>query len=222
MSQDRTVVRAEAAFARGHGGRGDEGGGGRVIGRSAFIALLLILFAPCQPVWATSLRCPAAVVGQDSSHALFPESPEMVALWTAVAEPHPDGSDGPLGCPIAPAVMLISEPQSKFSGLSQKFQRGTLLVGNGSSDGLEVAAIRGLGGWFVWWKVPASVNFGNTYIAAENKPGDAGTMGAPSAIWARGGFLRTGGETATVALWRCEGSPCSWKQATPILSGSVF
>jgi hypothetical protein len=180
------------------------------------LLLLLLLIAPG---YAASLRCPSVKVGQDKINAIFPETAEMVSLWTDLAEPHPDGSDGPLGCPIAPAEMLITEPSSQFSGLVQHFQRGTLLVGNGNSAGFEVAAVRGLGGWFVWWRLPATVNFPNTYIASETKPGSSGTTAAGDAIWARRGFLRVSPQTGTVALWRCEGYPCTWNQATPILAG---
>ena len=183
----------------------------------AFLVLLAIALAPHSR--AASLRCPGAKVGQDKTNAIFPETAEMVSLWTGLAEPHPDGSDGPLGCPIAPAEMLIKEPASQFSGLLQRFQRGTLLVGNGDSAGFEVAAVRGLGGWFVWWSLSASVNFPNTYIASETKPGSPGTTAASDALWARRGFLRVSPQTVTVMLWRCEGYPCTWKQATPVLTG---
>jgi hypothetical protein len=160
---------------------------------------------------AASLRCPMATVGVGLAEAALINS-----LWTDLGGPSMDASNGPLGCPIDDAKPITD---SGWSGIQQRFQRGTILVGNGGSAGFDVAAVRGVGGWFVWWRVPASMNFGDYLIPSEKTPSADHGSSAPKALWSHGGFLQTAGQTGTVALWRCSGSPCTWQQATPVLTG---
>lgn len=197
---------------------------------SAAISLIAVL----PQIGYASLRCAAAAIGSPATAA---ESAEITALWRDLAAPAADGSDGPLGCPVD--LVATSDAPSGWSGLVQRFQRGWILIGRGSSAGFEVAAARGLGGWFVWWTAPSS-NLGNLLmpvttdgkgqsgiligLTGTNKiPG--GIPPAANATWSHGGFFRgTEVQATTLALWRCSASPCllppaispaTWAPVTP-------
>lgn len=161
---------------------------------------------------AASLRCPTAVAGSS-----FSEAAEITALWKGLSMSGVDGSDGPLGCPLD-VNAIAKDPGSGWSGVQQRFQRGTILIGNGANAGMEVAAVRGLGGWFVWWRAP-SVNFTAELLPSEGAPSALHGSNAPIARWSFGGFTLTAAQSGTVALWRCSGSPCSWTRATPLMDG---
>jgi hypothetical protein len=78
--------------------------------------------------------------------------------------------------------------------------------------------VRGLGGWFVWWKAPLVISRLNSW-RPEAAPSAQHGSNAPSARWSFGGFTWTAARSGTVALWRCSGSPCSWARATPLMDG---
>lgn len=158
---------------------------------------------------AASLRCPTATAGGS-----FPEAAEITALWKGLSMSGLDGSDGPMGCPLA--VKAISDSATGWSGVQQRFQRGTILIGNGASSGMEVAAVRGLGGWFVWWKAPGKASEAQ-FEPSKGPPSALGASNAFIAHWSFGGFVMTVASTDMVALWRCSGSPCSWARITPML-----
>src|SRR3954468_8082040 len=99
------------------------------------LVLLMAISGRC-----ASLRCPTAAAG-----AGFSETGEFTVLWRALSMPGADGSDGPLGCPLD-VKLSASDPGSPWTGVQQRFQRGVILIGNGASTGMEVAAVRGLGG----------------------------------------------------------------------------
>ena len=169
---------------------------------------------------AASLRCPSAVIGPLSTAQ---ESAEITSLWNDLALPAASGSDGPLGCPVDQLVQ--TDAVSGWSGIIQRFQRGFVLIGRGSSTGFEVAAVRGIGGWFVWWNAPPSMNLGDQLMPVgpdqDDKPelltplapGDPLTPGgvpaAQNATWSHGGFVReTAVSASTLSLWRCKVSTC--------------
>ncbi len=191
---------------------------GRMVTAASAVAALLVMvfFANAQ---GASLRCPTALAGLDPNPPGAPlaEAAEITALWRGLGLPGTDGSDGPLGCPLDVKV-IVADPGSGWSGVEQRFQRGAILIGNGSNAGMEVAAVRGLGGWFVWWKAPA-VNFIAELLPSEAAPSAQHGSNAPVARWSFGGFVLNSTQTNTVALWRCSGSPCSWTPATPLLDG---
>jgi hypothetical protein len=118
-----------------------------------FITAAISLIAVFPQIGYASLRCPRAVVGQPATGS---EAAEITSLWQDLAAPATDGSDGPLGCPVD--LVATNDTGSGWSGLVQRFQRGYILIGQGSSAGFEVAAMRGLGGWFVWWNAPSSMD----------------------------------------------------------------
>lgn len=175
--------------------------------RIAFFVLLTAVSAH-----ATSLRCPAAVAGGS-----FSEAAEITALWKGLSISGTDGSDGPLGCPLD-VKAISADPGSGWSGVQQRFQRGTILIGSGANAGMEVAAVRGLGAWFVWWKAPPG-NFPAELLPSEAAPSAQHGSNAPGARWRFAGFTSTAATSNSVALWRCSGSPCSWTRVTPLVDG---
>src|SRR5262249_54678769 len=120
----------------------------------SFVIAVVVLFPG---IARASLRCPGAVIGPPAS--IVPETDEITLLWRALAVPKTDASDGPLGCPLDGADVVI-DSGSGWTGVVQGFQRGQILVGRGSFAGFEAAAVRGLGGWFVWWKFPGATDAG--------------------------------------------------------------
>ena len=197
--------------------------------RCPLILLVLVGYiAISKCAWASSLRCPHVLVGVLAPVAPatigtpVPEAPEIAALWQDLSDPTPASDGNPLGCPIGP---VTEELTLAWVGVTQRFQRGTILVGRKSFAGFEVAAIRGLGGWTVWWKGPATAGLGPYLVAGMTSPFVEKMTVAPAAIWAHGGNVVTSGATETVALWECRTSPCviqggsAWEQITPLMTG---
>src|SRR5262249_47784662 len=188
----------------------------------------IVLTAGFPQIGYADLRCPAAAIAAGS------DTNEITNLWNDLAPTATSGSDGPLGCPVD--LLTINDPASGWSGIAQRFQRGYILIGKGSSFGFEVAAVRGLGGWFVWWSAPSS--FVNQFLPATvDDKGNVnllsflaqggGISPARNAAWSHGGFFRaTEVQADTLALWRCLASPCelpptaspaTWKPVTPLV-----
>jgi hypothetical protein len=193
-----------------------------------FTATIFLALVFAQSGYA-SLRCPAAAISQSAGSS----AAEITNLWNDLAAPATSGSDGPLGCPVD--LMPVNDPASGWSGLVQRFQRGYILIGQGSSAGFEVAAVRGLGGWFVWWSASAGNQLmpvtlddkGNPNILVSLAP-SGGIQPAQNAAWNHGGFFRgTEVQADRLALWRCNASPCehpptispaTWGPVTPLVS----
>src|SRR5262249_3653248 len=89
--------------------------------RRARFSLSLLILVVGVPVLARawSLRCPAAVVGQDPGSTAtplitLPEAAEMDALWRDLGDPGTAGSDGPLGCPLGSGDIVANDKGSQW------------------------------------------------------------------------------------------------------------
>jgi len=197
------------------------------------VASCLLSFGLTQLAAAASLRCPGAVAGQDpaappASATLLPEAAAINALWQDL-HPGADGGSGPLGCPIGKAIIVTpdQDPATKWAGVTQRFQRGQILVGRGFWDGASVVAVRGLKVWTVWWKGPTAKGFNTTALPATTQPVAKDWPLSPGATWAHGGNVATSNGGDTVALWTCRNSPCfdqggsSWERLTPHMDGAA-
>jgi hypothetical protein len=196
------------------------------------------LFGSAPPLHATDLRCPIVTVGRlapDKSGdppTAVPEAPTILALWSDLGDVTAVDSGGPLGCPVGYADVVASDPVSTWSGVWQQFQRGAILIGRGRSAGFEIVAVRGPGGWTVWWKGPPTEIFGRPVLmASELAPALPSWSSAPAAAWPHGGYVVTSAATNTVALFACPNLPCvskdakggklHWKRITPSIGGQA-
>ena len=190
------------------------GGKGKILSLLALTMLASIL--PLRSVSAASQRCPAeAITGAAATPG---ESAEIVALWHDLGDGA--GSDGPLGCPMGNTTPLSD---SGFDGISQKFQRGWILIGRGGSNGVEIAAVRGLNGWTVWWK---GLEFGLLVSDVEPINIDKTKAATANATWSHGGFVQVTLALGDVALWQCRPVTCGatssvthWYRITPKFNG---
>ena len=199
---------------------------------SLLIGMALLLAANAyHPAIAASLRCPTPDIGVlwtptptiPPVHAPppvhVPEARRINELWLDFGGT-PDGSDGPFGCPIGYAEEA-ADPGTIWTGVKQRFQRGWIIIGRENLAGFEVAAVRGLNGWTVWWQ--GSGKFGAQLRASEAPPNDLFPSGAPTAAWSWGGHVLFAPASSVVALWQCtNGGPLcmSWTRVTPFLDVS--
>lgn len=167
---------------------------------SARIAALVSLLGgmAAMPTWAdaASLRCPAEKIdaGKDATPA---EVAKMEALWKDLHGSGAGGGDGPLGCPIGTPT-VVADPKIEWAGLQQQFQRGWVLVGRGASNGGDVALMRGVDEWTIWFT-------GLQAIVLPTVVGTSTTQVRPAA-WPRGGSVfvtQIPGSDPTISLLRC-------------------
>src|SRR5262249_21630470 len=162
---------------------------------------------------AGSLRCPNAQI-YDVELA---EQIEIMSIWKSLDDSAPDGSDGPLGCPLGTNVEDASD--MGWTGIMRKFQRGAILIGRYASTGTNLAVVRTLGGWTVW-----GTGLQRDQIASERPPSKNDPAGdAPAAAWGKGGYIFQALPSRLVALWRCTQAPSwsgnNWQRTTTLIEG---
>jgi hypothetical protein len=189
----------------------------RLAAALAFIALI----AGSASTNSESLRCPEAVI---AGAATVSEAAQITALWRDLGD-GVSGSDGPLGCPMKLAEIMSD---AGWTGVSQSFQRGWILIGRDGSAGSRLAAVRGLNGWTIWWDGMAA--FATASDSAPMLPEKERTQATP-ANWAHGGTLEVAYPTKPIALWACPRMICAtfyeatgfpdrsyWERVTPWMS----
>lgn len=184
-----------------------------VISLGAKCAVWFVWFAgPGLPLaHAAGSRCPGHVIVSQADPALTPaELATINGIWHDLGGPASSGGDGPLGCPIGAKQFN----EAGWQGVGVPFQHGWILVGRGDRSGSELAVVRGVGGWTVWWKgLPEKLVYDPALMPTIQPP--AFPWNARPATWARGGFTVIAKEVGEVALWQCDPQPC--KQVTPSL-----
>jgi hypothetical protein len=146
----------------------------------------------------SSLRCPNPTFDPSFTAA---EVARLQTIRTELGSTNlaPGTGGGPLGCPWAGARDLS---EGGHPWIAQKFQRGWILLGRGSTSGSEVAVIRGLNRWSAWVKGVSDPAIGPTdpkvaqFLGGVIGPLAGDRIEAPAAD--------------SIALWRCpSGMACT-------------
>lgn len=164
----------------------------------ASLALLTGLLASPTPAAAASARCPADKV-EPGPVATAVEIARIERLWKDLHGPGASGGDGPLGCPIGSPVVPEGTSHA-WTGIGQQFQRGWILLGRGAFDGGDVAVVRGLDTWTLWFTGLASIVLPTV--------GGVGSMEVRTASWVHGGKVfaipvAVGPTSGVVSLLQC-------------------
>jgi Glycine zipper len=144
---------------------------------------------------AQSNRCPDDTI--ELGQAIPGEVSQIQSLWKDLHGVGKHGGDGPLGCPVAQPEAVADSNQT-WQGVKQQFQRGWILIGRESSNNTQIAVIKGVGGWTIWFnKLPPKVL--PTVIGVS-------TTDSRAAQWPRGGQVFAIPESDLVSLLQCSGN----------------
>ena len=155
------------------------------------LTVFALVLAPAAVATAQSQRCPSDSLGIGIA-TLY----ERLTIGKISSDLHGAayGGDGPLGCPVGDPV-LDTPGKHSWTGVMQRFQRGWILIGRGSSAGSEIAFVRGLGSWTIWWRGLPDKVLPTVYGTS--------TGSFKAAAWPRGGSIFITDSTDVVSLLRC-------------------